>query len=104
MEIDKPRHCIYNVDTLIRVEWNEGGKFLRAALSKWGNSLAVRIPKALADSARLREGEAVELKSLRKGEILIRRRRTLEQMVTAITPENRHAATEWGPPGGKELW
>jgi antitoxin MazE len=77
---------------------------MRAALSKWGNSLAVRIPKALADSARLREGEAVELKSLRKGEILIRRRKSLEQLVDAITPENRHDATDWGPTVGKEIW
>ncbi|HEV2231783.1 MAG TPA: AbrB/MazE/SpoVT family DNA-binding domain-containing protein, partial [Terriglobia bacterium] len=40
---------------------------MRAALSKWGNSLAVRIPKSLADSAQLREGEPVEIKSLRSG-------------------------------------
>jgi antitoxin MazE len=77
---------------------------MRAALSKWGNSLAVRIPKALADSARLREGEPVELQTLRAGEILIRRRKTLRQLVNAITPENRHAATDWGPPRGKEVW
>jgi len=77
---------------------------MRAALSKWGNSLAVRIPKALADSARLREGEAVELKSLRKGEILIRRRKSLDQLVEAITPENCHGATDWGTPVGKEIW
>ncbi len=77
---------------------------MRAALSKWGNSLAVRIPKALAEAARLREGEAVELKTLRQGEILIRRRKNLDQLVNAITPENRHAATEWGPPVGKEIW
>lgn len=77
---------------------------MRAALSKWGNSLAVRIPKSLADSAQLREGEPVEIKSLRSGEILIRRRKTLDQLVKAITPENRHAATDWGPPVGKEIW
>lgn len=77
---------------------------MKAALSKWGNSLAVRIPKALADSARLREGDAVELESLRSGEVLIRRRKNLNQLVNAITPENRHAATDWGPPTGKEIW
>ena len=77
---------------------------MRASLSKWGNSLAVRIPKALADSARLREGEDVELNSPRQGEIVVRRRINLEQLVNAITPENRHAATDWGAPIGKELW
>lgn len=77
---------------------------MRATLSKWGNSLAVRIPKALADSARLREGEAVEIETPRSGEIMIRRRKTLDQLVKAITPENRHAATDWHPPTGKEIW
>ena len=77
---------------------------MRTALSKWGNSLAVRIPKALAHSARLREGQAVEIKSLSTGEILIRRHKNLDQLVDAITPENRHTAADWGSPVGKEVW
>jgi len=77
---------------------------MRASLSKWGNSLAVRIPRVVADSVRWREGEIVEIEASRHGEILIRRRRTLDDLVNAITPENLHEATEWGSPTGKEIW
>ena len=77
---------------------------MRAALSKWGNSLAVRIPRAVAESVHLRDGEKVDVEALRDGEIRIRRRKSLAELVKAITPENRHQATAWGPPAGKEIW
>jgi len=29
---------------------------------------------------------------------------TLESLVAAITPENRHKETDWGKPVGNEVW
>lgn len=76
----------------------------KAQLAKWGNSLAVRIPKDVAERARLKEGDAVEIKAA-KGKIEVRRADripTLEELVAQITPDNRYPETEWGPDVGRE--
>ena len=75
-----------------------------AQVVKWGNSLAVRIPKGVAEKARMQEGDAVEIKAA-KGRIEVRhaeRVPTLEELVARITPENRYAETDWGPEVGRE--
>lgn len=59
---------------------------------KWGNSLAVRIPKPVAQEARVQEGDAVMIQASPEG-IEVRRAEavpTLEQLVAEITPENRY--------------
>ena len=71
---------------------------------KWGNSLAVRIPKAVAEHARMREGDAIVLKAA-QGRIELRRAEeipTLEELVSRITPENRYPETDWGPNVGRK--
>jgi len=80
---------------------------VKAHLAKWGNSLAVRIPKNVAEEARLQEGDGIELKAIGPGAIRIRTvktKPTLAQLVRGITPRNRHAESDWGPPVGNELW
>jgi antitoxin MazE len=75
-------------------------------IAKWGNSLAVRIPKAVAEQARLQAGDVVAIKVL-DGHIDVRpaeRIPTLEELVAQITPENRHEEIDWGPAVGKEIW
>ena len=75
-------------------------------VARWGNSLAVRIPQALAEQAHLHEGAEVEV-SVGGGSLSIRRRPrryTLDELVDQITPENRHEETDWGEPQGKEVW
>lgn len=75
-------------------------------VSRWGNSLAVRIPQPLAEQARLGEGDEVEV-SVSDGALIIRRSESdleFERLVAAITPENRHAETDWGPAQGNEAW
>ncbi len=76
----------------------------KAQMAKWGNSLAVRIPKEVAEQARLKEGDAVEIKAA-KGKIEVCRAEripTLEELVAQITPENRYPETDWGPDIGRE--
>jgi antitoxin MazE len=41
-------------------------------LAKWGHSLAVRIPKAVAEDAQLREGEPVTVTVAREGGLVIK--------------------------------
>jgi antitoxin MazE len=68
-------------------------------VSKWGNSLAVRIPLAIARQAGLGEGDCVALALDRAGGIVLRparKRYELSELVAKITLKNRHRETDWG--------
>jgi len=76
-------------------------------VAKWGNSLAVRIPRTIAKEARLAEGDRLSLALDGKGNIILssaRKRYALKELVDGITPRNRHEETDWGAPAGKESW
>lgn len=76
-------------------------------VSKWGNSLAVRIPLAIARQARLNERDCLALALHRDGSIVLRSTRPkyeLPELVSGITPKNRHRETQWGKPKGEESW
>jgi len=78
-----------------------------STISKWGNSLAVRIPLAIAKQDSLGEGDCVSLTLNRDGGIVLRptrRKYELLDLVARITPKNRHRETHWGPPQGEESW
>jgi antitoxin MazE len=80
---------------------------MKTLMSKWGNSLAVRIPKPVAEAAELRDGDALDLDVEGPGAVRIRKHRqkpTLEDLVARITDQNRHDETDWGEPVGKEVW
>ena len=75
-------------------------------VTRWGNSLAVRIPKALAEQTRIEEGSEVEL-AVADGVLTIRPLALsyrLDELLAQITPENRHDEVDWGGPRGKEAW
>jgi len=75
-------------------------------ISKWGNSLGVRIPKGLAREARVDDGDTVEV-SVADGAIVIRPgspRYSLDDLVRRITTRNRHRETDWGGAVGDEAW
>ena len=76
-------------------------------IAKWGHSLAVRIPQAIAKEARLAEGDRLSLELDAGGSIVLRparRRYELDQLISRITAKNRHGETDWGAPMGKESW
>ncbi len=73
-------------------------------VAKWGNSLALRLPKSVAREARLDEGDTVDV-SVDDGSIVIRASRpryTLNQLVDRITSRNRHTECDWGQLAGRE--
>jgi antitoxin MazE len=84
---------------------------MRIEFLKWGNSLALRVPKALAQEIGAVVGKAANME-VRDGKLVVeiakpkrrRRRYNLEQLVAGISPENRHRELEWGPPVGNEVW
>jgi antitoxin MazE len=79
----------------------------KAQLAKWGNSLAVRIPVRVVETARLREGDEVTLAVGKDGAVVMRpaqRKYQLHELVSKITARNRHEETDWGRRVGKEAW
>lgn len=68
-------------------------------LARWGNSLAVRLPRAVVRAAGFQEGDRVELHVEENGTVVLvpaRRWTALERLVGQIRPENRHEEIEWG--------
>ena len=73
-------------------------------VAQWGTSLAIRIPRPLAEELELQAGTAVEI-SAEDGRLTIARKELdIEEMIARITPENRHEEWDLGRPQGKEIW
>ena len=73
-------------------------------VGKWGSSLAVRIPKAVAEQCGISEGSAMEI-DVQSGRIVMwKRNYDLADMVSRITPENLHPEEDMGLPRGSERW
>ena len=82
------------------------GKDRLVRVTRWGNSLAVRIPKHLAEQTNITEGSEVEL-GVADGAVTVRpkaRSYTLQELLDQVTPENRHDELDWGEPQGREIW
>jgi antitoxin MazE len=77
---------------------------MQSHVTKWGNSLGIRIPKSLAEKLNLKEGTPIEM-DFKDNEIVIRRKRyDLEMLLSQITPDNMHDEVSTGEPAGKEIW
>ncbi len=80
---------------------------MRVRVRKWGNSLALRIPKAFAEDTAVREGTTLDL-SVSEGRIVaipIRRKKVrLTQLLDKITDRNLRTEVDTGPRVGRESW
>ncbi len=80
---------------------------MKTRVQKWGNSLALRIPKSFATEARLHEDSPVEL-SLVDGKLIIQALAeeplTLDELLRGVTEQNLHGEWDTGPAVGKEVW
>ena len=80
---------------------------MQTTVQQWGNSLAVRIPGAVARDIRLSPGVVVDIVAV-AGKIVVkpsrRRSYTLAQLLKGVTATNRHAEADWGKPIGREAW
>ncbi len=78
---------------------------MKAQMVKWGNSLAIRIPKPVAQQAKLKEGDSLEIEAAADGRVELRRAAripTLAQLVAQITPENRYEEISTAAEVGRE--
>jgi len=80
---------------------------MRTKIQKWGNSLALRIPKAFALDAQLENNSVVEI-LLVDGRIVIKPiltpQWTLDDLLAGVTNENVHQEIESGEAVGNEAW
>ena len=75
-----------------------------AHVSKWGTSLAVRIPKPVAEQWGVEEGSAIEI--VPRGDRLVLQKKAydLSDLLAAISAENLHPEVDAGPARGGEEW
>ncbi len=72
---------------------------------KWGNSLGIRIPKDAAEKIGIKQGSEMELNVIENEGIItlkpkkIRKKYTLEELISQITLENRHGEIDFGIKG-----
>jgi antitoxin MazE len=80
---------------------------MKTKVQRWGNSLAVRIPKAFAEDLGLEEDASVEI-GVVEGQLVLSpppaRAFTLAKLLAQITEDNLHREVETGPAIGREVW
>ena len=77
---------------------------MQIILTRWGNSLGLRIPKDIATRFGLTDGERVEI-AAEADHIVIsmpKRRYRLDDLLVDLTPEVAREAFDWGPDRGRE--
>jgi len=80
---------------------------MQTKIQKWGNSLAVRIPKPFVQEIHMGDGTLVDL-SMADGKMVITptqgMKLSLQTLLKNVTKKNIHTVTDFGTPVGKEVW
>ena len=79
---------------------------MQARIQKWGNSLAIRIPKPFALEIGLEQNSLVAV-TVSEGKLVLEPVKpvySLEELLAQVTPDNLHQETETGPIVGSETW
>jgi antitoxin MazE len=80
---------------------------MKARIQKWGNSLALRIPKSFASHSNIEQGSVVDL-TLDHGRMIVEATKdqeySLEELLAQVTRNNLHSEVDFGAPAGKEVW
>ena len=80
---------------------------MRVRVQKWGNSLALRVPKPFAADAGVEEGTVVAV-SVSEGRLVAApvrvRRARLRDLLDRVTNDNLHEEVDTGAPVGREVW
>ena len=80
---------------------------MKTTAQKWGNSLAIRVPKSVAVQVGLKAHDDLEIE-VQDGNVVLkphlRRVYRLGDLVKQITSKNVHGELDTGIPVGRELW
>jgi antitoxin MazE len=80
---------------------------METRVQRWGNSLALRIPKHLADEAGLKDNSPVQLALRDKLLVVMPVRKpalSLDALLAQVTTNNLHSELQTGPAVGGEAW
>ncbi len=80
---------------------------MKVRVRKWGNSLAIRVPKAVAEDVGLTEGTPVDVRATDGALVaspLASPTYSLADLLARITRANLHEEVDSGPPLGREAW
>lgn len=79
---------------------------MNGKISRWGNSLGVRIPKQLAEIIELQEGDNVEIYQKDNTLVLVPQKKqySLNQLLEGMNDSHLHPEMDWGEPVGNEPW
>lgn len=76
-------------------------------MQKWGNSYAVRLPKAVVQEMGLKEGETLQVEVVKRHIRLrrpVKREYSLDELVAGINRSNLHGEVDFGVPEGREAF
>ena len=80
---------------------------MHTTIQKWGNSLAVRIPKPFVEETHIASGSEVDL-TVDDGKIVIipqaEPKYSLTELLQGVTARNKHSETDTGTAAGQEVW
>jgi antitoxin MazE len=81
---------------------------MKVKIQKWGNSLAVRIPKSFAVQTEIEQDTIVDL-SILEGSIIVKPEKrnpklTLEELLEKVSAENLHGEVDTGASLGREVF
>ncbi|MFQ5431475.1 MAG: AbrB/MazE/SpoVT family DNA-binding domain-containing protein [Nitrospinota bacterium] len=81
---------------------------MRTKVRKWGNSLALRLPKTFVDELGLEDETGIEMK-LSKGRIVVAtiartEKYSIKKLAAGIKKSNLHDEVDTGKPMGREVW
>ena len=74
-------------------------------VKKWGNSLAVRLPKDISKALSVQNNSFLELEIVKNGLLLKPKKSSeLDKLISQINPQNLHAEIKTGKSVGNEIW
>lgn len=79
---------------------------METKVQKWGNSLAIRIPKSYAKDIDINQGSLIDI-SKESDRIILkpkRKREKLSDLLSQITKDNLHEEIDTGKKVGLEIW
>lgn len=80
---------------------------MKTRVQRWGNSLALRIPRAFATTLGISEESTLEM-TIFDGKLVISIAEppelTLTELLAGVTDENLHGEISMGPAVGEEAW
>ena len=78
---------------------------MHVRVRKWGNSLAIRIPKPLAEDSEVKEGTVLNL-AISEGKVVAtpiqKKRISLKQLLAKVKKKNLHKEIDFGLPVGRD--